>query len=233
MWQIRRAEERGHADHGWLKSAHTFSFASYFDPEFRGFRDLLVINDDRVAAGRGFGTHPHTDMEIVTWVIDGALAHEDTMGNREVLRAGEVQRMSAGTGIRHSEMNASSSAPVHFLQMWVMPAEKGMAPSYEQKSFDVQERKGRWRTILTPDGAAGALTIHQDVRLMATYLTAGDEVPLSVPQGRYGWLHVATGTVKLGDDTLLSAGDGVAFDSDESFTLSGSSDADILLWDLR
>lgn len=234
MWQIRRAEDRGHADHGWLKSAHTFSFANYFDPEFRGFRDLLVINDDRVAAGRGFGTHPHNDMEIVTYVIDGALAHQDTMGNREVLRAGEVQRMSAGTGIRHSEMNASSNEPVHFLQMWVMPGQNGLKPSYEQKAFDLAERKARWRTILAPEGGEGAMTIHQDVRLLATFLTDGDEVSLSVPAGRFGWLHVATGKASFGDGTELAAGDGVAFDSDEAFTLRGTSaDAQILLWDLR
>jgi redox-sensitive bicupin YhaK (pirin superfamily) len=232
MREIRRAEDRGHADHGWLRSAHTFSFGGYMDPRFRGFRDLLVINDDRVAGGRGFGTHPHTDMEIVSYVLSGALEHRDSMGNGEVLHAGEVQRMSAGTGVRHSEFNHSRTDEVHFLQMWVMPQQKGLEPSYEQKHFPPSERRGRWQPLVSPSGEEGSLKIHQDVRLLGTVLESGDRVALDVDPGRFGWLHVARGRVQLADGTELESGDGLAFDGDEQLELMGVDASEVLVWDL-
>jgi hypothetical protein len=232
MIQMRRAADRGQADFGWLKSAHTFSFGQYMDPRFRGFRDLLVINDDRVAPGRGFGTHGHSDMEIISYVLDGEIEHRDSLGNGEVLRVGEVQRMSAGTGIRHSEFNPSKDKGLHFLQMWVLPERAGLKPSYEQKSFPVEERRGRWQTLVSPDGAEGSLLIHQDVRLLGTLLLEGDVVDYEVPAARYAWLHVATGEVTVNGVTY-QAGDGAAVAAPETLRLQGVARSEVILFDLR
>jgi redox-sensitive bicupin YhaK (pirin superfamily) len=232
MIQMRRAADRGQADFGWLKSAHTFSFGQYMDPRFRGFRDLLVINDDRVAPGRGFGTHGHSDMEIISYVLDGEIEHRDSLGNGEVLRVGELQRMSAGTGIRHSEFNPSKDKGLHFLQMWVLPERAGLKPSYEQKSFPVEERRGRWQTLVSPDGAEGSLLIHQDVRLLGTLLLEGDVVDYEVPAARYAWLHVATGEVTVNGVTY-QAGDGAAVAAPETLRLQGVARSEVILFDLR
>ena len=232
MMQMRRAADRGQADFGWLKSAHTFSFGQYMDPRFRGFRDLLVINDDRVTPGRGFGTHGHSDMEIISYVLDGEIEHRDSLGNGEVLRVGEVQRMSAGTGIRHSEFNPSQDKGLHFLQMWVLPERAGLKPSYEQKSFPVEERRGRWQTLVSPDGADGSLLIHQDVRLLGTLLLEGDVVEYEVPSARYAWLHVATGEVAVNGLTC-QAGDGAAVAAPETLRLQGVARSEVILFDLR
>jgi quercetin 2,3-dioxygenase len=232
MLQMRRAADRGQADFGWLKSAHTFSFGQYMDPKFRGFRDLLVINDDRVTPGRGFGTHGHSDMEIISYVLDGEIEHRDSLGNGEVLRVGEVQRMSAGTGIRHSEFNPSKEKGLHFLQMWVLPERAGLKPSYEQKSFPVDERRGRWQTLVSPDGADGSLLIHQDVRLLGTLLLQGDVVEYEVPAARYAWLHVATGEVVVNGVTY-QAGDGAAVAAPETLRLQGVARSEVILFDLK
>ena len=232
MIQMRRAADRGQADFGWLKSAHTFSFGQYMDPRFRGFRDLLVINDDRVAPGRGFGTHGHSDMEIISYVLDGEIEHRDSLGNGEVLRVGEVQRMSAGTGIRHSEFNPSKDKGLHFLQMWVLPERAGLKPSYEQKSFPVEDRRGRWQTLVSRDGAEGSLLIHQDVRLLGTLLLEGDVVDYEVPAARYAWLHVATGEVTVNGATY-QAGDGAAVAAPETLRLQGVARSEVILFDLR
>jgi quercetin 2,3-dioxygenase len=232
MLQMRRAADRGQADFGWLKSAHTFSFGQYMDPKFRGFRDLLVINDDRVSPGRGFGTHGHSDMEIISYVLDGEIEHRDSLGNGEVLRVGEVQRMSAGTGIRHSEFNPSKEKGLHFLQMWVLPERAGLKPSYEQKSFPVDERRGRWQTLVSPDGADGSLLIHQDVRLLGTLLLQGDVVEYEVPAARYAWLHVATGEVVVNGVTY-QAGDGAAVAAPETLRLQGVARSEVILFDLK
>ena len=229
MINIRRAEERGHFNHGWLDTYHTFSFADYNDPKFMGFRDLRVINEDRVQAGRGFGTHGHRDMEIVTYVLDGELAHRDNMGTGSVIRPGEVQRMTAGTGVLHSESNPSNQSPVHFLQIWILPERPGIAPSYEQKTFPIDDRKGRLRLVASHDGRDGSLTVHQDVDVFAGTLNG---VPIShdFQPGRYGWLQVARGTVDLNGQTL-QAGDGAAIEGEKQITLRG--DGEILFFDLN
>ena len=229
MINIRKAEERGHFDHGWLDTYHTFSFADYRDPKFMGFRDLRVINEDRVQAGRGFGTHGHRDMEIVTYVLDGELAHRDNMGTESVIRPGEVQRMSAGTGVMHSETNPSKQAPVHFLQIWILPERPGIAPSYEQKTFPIDERKGRLRLVASPDGRDGSLTVHQDVDLFAATLD-GATISHDFRPKRYGWLQVARGTVDLNGQTL-HAGDGAAIEEEGKVNLRG--DGEVLLFDLN
>jgi hypothetical protein len=232
MLTIRRAEERGRADFGWLDSRHSFSFGSYFDPRHMGFGPLRVINDDRVAGGGGFPTHPHADMEIVTYVIDGALEHRDSLGTGSVIRPGDVQRMSAGTGIRHSEFNASATEPVHFLQIWIIPERKGLAPGYEQKTFAAAAKRDRLCLIGSRAGSDGSLTIHQDVDLYAATLANGATVTHSLREGRNGWLQVARGDVTL-DGVALSAGDGVAITSAGSIAIAGTSagDAEVLLFD--
>ena len=229
MINIRKAEERGHFDHGWLDTYHTFSFADYHDPKFMGFRDLRVINEDRVQAGRGFGTHGHRDMEIVTYVLDGELAHRDNMGTGSVIRPGEVQRMSAGTGVQHSETNPSNQAPVHFLQIWILPERPGIAPSYEQKTFPIDERKGRLRLVASHDGRDGSLTVHQNVDVFAATLN-GATISHDFRPDRYGWLQVARGTVDLNGQTLR-AGDGAAIEDERKVTLGG--DGEVLLFDLN
>ena len=213
MLTVRRAEDRGHEDHGWLDTRHTFSFADYYDPKHMGFRTLRVINEDRVQPGRGFGTHAHRDMEIVSYVLDGALEHKDSMGTGSVIRPGDVQRMSAGTGVLHSEFNASKTDNVHFLQIWIVPAKAGIAPSYEQKTFSREERRGRLRLIASPEGQDESVTIHSDASILAAVLERGDRVEHMVRPGRHVWIHVARGRVKA-NGIELKGGDG-ASDSDQ------------------
>jgi quercetin 2,3-dioxygenase len=230
MIRIRKADERGHFNHGWLDTYHTFSFADYYDPEFMGFRALRVINEDRVEPGRGFGTHSHRDMEIVTYVLEGELEHRDNMGTGSVIRPGEVQRMSAGTGVLHSEVNPSRNKPVHLLQIWILPQRRGIKPEYEQKTFPADARNGKLRLVASHDGAEGSLTIHQDAKLFAGSLRDGDTVRYELKPGRYAWLQVARGTVDI-NGKKLTAGDGAAIEDEPSLTLSGK-DAEVLLFDL-
>lgn len=231
MIRVRRSRDRGHADHGWLRSAHTFSFASYHDPEHMGFRALRVINEDRVAPGRGFPTHGHRDMEIVSYVLEGALEHADSLGHGSVLRPGEVQRMSAGRGIQHSEMNPSPTEPLHFLQIWILPERAGLEPSYEQTHFDAEERRNRLRLFVSPDGEEGSLTIHQDARIYGTTLDAGASVTHAIPEGRHAWIQVARGVIDLGGERL-EAGDGAALSDERELVLSAREPAELLLFDL-
>lgn len=231
MITIRRADERGHADHGWLDTRHTFSFADYHDPAFMGFRTLRVINEDRVQPGRGFGTHGHRDMEIISYVIEGALAHRDSIGTGSVIRPGEVQRMSAGTGVMHSEMNASDSEPVHFLQIWILPEARGIKPGYEQKTIDDTARRGALALIASRDGRDGAVTLHQDVELYSTLLDDGATVTHDFRPGRHAWLQVVRGEIDVNGYTL-KAGDGGAISDERSITLSGRG-AEALLFDLN
>jgi redox-sensitive bicupin YhaK (pirin superfamily) len=228
---IRPASERGHADHGWLDTRHTFSFASYQDPRYMGFRSLRVINEDRVQPAQGFGTHAHRDMEILTWVLEGALEHRDSMGNGSVIRPGDLQRMSAGTGVTHSEFNPSREAPVHFLQIWLLPRERGLPPGYEQKRFPQEARRGRLRLIAAGDGREGAVTIHQDADVWTALLRPGESVRHALAPGRYAWLHVARGAVSLNGSTL-GAGDGAAVSDESELEITGAAGAEVLLFDL-
>lgn len=230
MITIRKAEERGHFDHGWLDTYHTFSFADYYDPDFMGFRTLRVINDDRVAPGRGFGTHGHRDMEIVTYVIEGALAHRDSMGSGSIIHPGEVQRMSAGTGVMHSEMNASLEEPVRLLQIWILPERRNITPGYEQKQFSEDERRGTLRIVAAPDARDGAVKIHQDVSLYISLLD-GQPVTHEFEPGRFGWIQVARGSVDV-NGQQLKEGDGAAIADERSVTINGAN-AEILLFDLN
>ena len=230
MITIRRADERGHADHGWLDTHHTFSFADYHDPEHMGFRALRVINEDRVAPGGGFGTHGHRDMEIISYVLEGSLGHRDSMGTDGVIRPGEVQRMSAGTGVMHSEMNASDAEGVHFLQIWIVPERRNITPSYEQKKINDDERRGALRLVAGPDPDAGAVKIHQDVRLY-TALLDGQSVTHEFADGHHGWVQVARGEAEV-NGQKLKAGDGAAISDERSITLTGTG-AEVLLFDLN
>jgi len=231
MLAIRPAEERGVADFGWLNSRHTFSFGQYHDPRFMGFGPLRVINEDRVQPGRGFGTHGHSDMEIISYVLDGALEHKDSIGTGSIIRPGDVQRMSAGTGVRHSEFNASDAEPVHFLQIWIVPERDALQPSYEQKAFTDEEKTGRLRLVGSRDGRDGSVTIHQHVDLYATRLGEGDRVGHALAAGRKGWIHVARGRAML-DDRPLEPGDGVALEGPATIKLTGLSAAEVLLFDM-
>ena len=231
MINIRRSEERGHADHGWLDTFHTFSFAEYYDADFMHFGALRVVNQDRVAPGRGFGTHGHKDMEIVSYVLDGVLEHKDSMGNGSQMRPGDVQLMSAGTGVTHSEFNGSGDDPLHFLQMWVFPRSKNTKPRYEQKEFSPEERRSQLRLVVSPDGAEGSLTIDQDARLYASLLAPGDRAEHELPQGRGAWLHVARGKVQL-NGAELGPGDGAAIRDEGRLTLEGVEDAELVMWEL-
>src|SRR5687768_15961737 len=195
MMRIRRAQDRGHANHGWLDSHHTFSFADYYDPSHMGFRALRVINEDRVEPSRGFGTHPHRDMEIISYVLEGALEHKDSMGTGSIIQPGDVQRMSAGTGVTHSEFNHSKTHPVHFLQIWILPERQGLRPSYEQRTFPLDERRGRLRLVAAREAEGGAITVHQDVALYAGVLDSSQEIVQELRQGRHAWLQVARGSV--------------------------------------
>jgi redox-sensitive bicupin YhaK (pirin superfamily) len=229
--KIRRAKDRGRANFGWLDSRHTFSFGHYHDPAHMGFGPLRVINEDRVAPGGGFAEHGHQDMEIISYVLDGALEHKDSIGTGSVIRPGDVQRMSAGTGIRHSEFNASDSDPVHFLQIWIVPNKAGIAPGYEQAHFDEAQRKGKLRLVASPDGADGSLILHQDVRLFSSILDAGERVVYDIEANRGGWLQVALGQV-LVNDQRLGAGDGAAFDVAGTVDIQGDDKSEILLFDI-
>jgi len=231
MIQLRPAADRGHTQIGWLNSHHTFSFGEYRDPQQMGYRSLRVINDDRVIAGAGFGTHGHRDMEIVSYVLDGALAHKDSLGTGSVIRPGDVQRMSAGTGIQHSEFNASQTTPVHFLQIWILPDTVGLPPSYEQTNFPRETRLNRFRLIGDRAGAEGAVTIHQDVKLYSAILEPGASVTQALPAGRHVWLHVASGDAALGGHALRE-GDGVAIRGEPALDVSTAGGAELLLFDL-
>jgi quercetin 2,3-dioxygenase len=228
---IRPANERGYADHGWLRSFHTFSFADYYAPAHMGFRALRVINEDRVEGGKGFGTHPHRDMEIISYVLSGSLQHRDSMGTGSVIRPGDVQRMSAGTGVTHSEFNGSASELVHFLQIWIMPDKRGYAPGYEQKHFTEQDRENRLRLVASNDGRDGSLTIHQDANLFASVLSPEARVTHELPQGRYAWLHVVKGKVEI-DGQQLSSGDAAAFEQAGPISVLSHEPSEILLFDL-
>ncbi|MEW6330790.1 MAG: pirin family protein [Pseudomonadota bacterium] len=227
MIKLRKATDRGHANHGWLDSWHTFSFADYHDPAHVQFSALRVINEDRVAPGEGFPTHPHRDMEIITYVLEGALEHKDSLGTGSVIRPGEVQRMSAGTGIRHSEFNHSPSEPVHFLQIWIIPDRQGVQPGYEQKRIGLD---GQLRLVASPDGRDGSVSIHQDARIYAARLN-GSEVTHTLAPGRRAWLQVARGAVKL-NETSLQAGDGAAIENETTLRLMADGSAEVLLFDL-
>lgn len=231
MITIRRSDDRGHFDHGWLKTFHTFSFAGYHDPEQMSFRALRVMNEDRVAPGQGFGEHGHSDMEIVTYVLDGALAHRDSLGNGEVLHPGEFQRMTAGTGIRHSEFNPSRDETAHFYQIWLLPRAKGLPPGYEQKTFPEHERRGKLRLVASPDGDAGSLTIQQDTRIYLSSLSEGESIRYEFGSARSGWLQVLRGSVGL-NDVDLQAGDGAAISSAPQIDVTAASAAEIMLFDL-
>lgn len=231
MLALRKAEERGHANHGWLNSYHSFSFADYYDPAYMGFRTLRVINEDRVRPSRGFGAHSHRDMEIISYVLEGALEHKDSMGNSSVIRPGEVQIMSAGTGVTHSEYNHSETELVHFLQIWILPNQKGLKPTYEQKVFSDEEKQDRLRLIVSPDGRDGSVTIHQDVNIYATLLDVGQQVDYKIEPNRHVWVQVARGTVML-NNQLLKQGDGAAVKDMDSVKLVGKERSEVLLFDL-
>ena len=227
----RPSAERGHADHGWLDSRHTFSFAGYHDPRFMGFRTLRVINEDRVQAGAGFPPHGHRDMEILSYVLQGALEHKDSLGTGSVIRPGDVQRMSAGTGVRHSEYNHSATEPVHFLQIWIEPARRGIAPGYEQISVSADARRGRLCLIASADGRDGSVTVHQDAAVYAALVAPGESLTHVLAAHRHAWVQVARGAVTL-NGQLLAHGDGVAVSGEGSLIIAGREDGEILLFDL-
>ncbi|HJV39830.1 MAG TPA: pirin family protein [Geothrix sp.] len=231
MITLRPAGARGHFDFGWLDTRHTFSFGEYFDPEHTQFHALRVLNEDRVQPGKGFGTHGHRDMEILTWVLSGALEHRDSLGTHGVIRPGEAQVMSAGTGIRHSEFNASASEAVHFLQIWIVPERQGLAPRYDQVAFPGPELENHLRLIASPDGAEGSVKLFQDVKVFAARLDPGREVQAAVPAGRAGFLHVAKGTVTL-NGAAMNAGDAARIEGEPSLTVAAGSSAEVLLFDL-
>jgi redox-sensitive bicupin YhaK (pirin superfamily) len=229
MIRIRKAQERGHFNHGWLDTWHTFSFSDYYDPDHMGFRSLRVINDDRVAPGQGFGMHGHRDMEIVTFVLEGSLEHKDSLGNGSIIKPGELQRMSAGTGVRHSEFNPSPTEAVHLYQIWLLPERNGLTPSYEQKTFTTEEKQGL-RLVASRDGKDGSLTIHQDARLFLSSLRSGETAVHSLSPGRHAWLQVLKGKATLNGHPL-SAGDGAAVSDEAKLEITGD-DSEILLFDL-
>ncbi len=233
MLTLRRAADRGHFDHGWLDTAHTFSFADYRDPAHMGFRALRVINEDRVEPGEGFGTHPHRDMEIITWVLEGTLAHRDSTGAGGELRHGDVQRMSAGTGVTHSEMNGSEEQPVHFLQIWLLPDRSGHRPAYDQRTIPLEALHGALVPIASPDGAGGSLAIHQDARVFATILSGGQAVRHPLAAGRHAWIQVARGSATV-NGTAVTAGDGVALSEEREVAIAaaGEGEAELLVFDL-
>lgn len=231
MIEIRSSAERGYADHGWLKSYHSFSFADYYDPRHMQFGPLRVINEDRVAPGMGFGTHGHRDMEIISYVLDGELAHKDSMGNGSVIRPGDVQRMSAGTGVRHSEYNHAADQTTHFLQIWIVPDQVGIDPGYEEKHFDAADKRGRLRLVGSPDGADGSVRIHQDVRLYAGLFDGDESAELSLRPGRRAYVHVARGTVAV-NGQALAAGDAAKLTDVDAVSLSAGNGAEVLVFDL-
>ena len=231
MIKTRKAEERGHANHGWLDTYHTFSFASYHDPRHMRFRALRVMNEDRIAPGRGFGAHPHSDMEIVTYVLEGALEHRDSMGNGEVLHTGEFQRMSAGTGITHSEFNPSRTEPVRLYQIWIYPERAGIEPSYEQKRFPEEARHNRLQLVASPQAKDGSLLIHQDAGIFLATIDAGERIHHGLSTGRHAWLQVVRGSVLLNGNEL-QASDGASVSEETALTIQATADAEIMLFDL-
>jgi redox-sensitive bicupin YhaK (pirin superfamily) len=232
MIQVRRGADRGHFDHGWLNTYHTFSFADYYDPKHMGFRDLRVINEDRVRPGYGFPTHGHRDMEIISYVLEGALEHRDSIGTGSVIRPGDVQRMSAGTGVTHSEFNPSKEEGVHFLQIWILPERRAITPSYEQQTFTEAEKAGRLRVVASPDGRDGSVRIHQDVTVFASVLRDGERLSYELAPNRAAWVQVARGAVRL-NGNLLEQGDGASATAEGSLEIVGDGEAEILLFDLR
>jgi redox-sensitive bicupin YhaK (pirin superfamily) len=231
MVTTRKAEDRGHFDHGWLNTYHTFSFADYFDPDHMGFRSLRVINEDRVQPGEGFATHPHRDIEINTYVLEGGLEHRDSMGNGGVIRPNDVQRMSAGTGVTHSEFNPSKDDLAHFLQIWLLPARRGITPGYEQKRFADADKAGTFALVASPDGRDGSVTIHTDARVYAGLFAKGVAGQVSLPPGRHSWVHVARGTARVnGHD--LKAGDGAAISNEPAVIVEGIDASEVLVFDL-
>jgi hypothetical protein len=231
MIVVRKAEERGHANHGWLNTYHTFSFANYYDPNYLGFKSLRVINEDRVIAGAGFGKHGHQDMEIITYVLEGALEHQDSIGTGSIIKPGEIQRMSAGTGILHSEFNASKTDPVHFLQIWILPDKKGIEPSYKQQKFDLKKTSGKLQLIAAPDGRDNAVAVHQDMSLYAGILDTGDRVSYTLKPQRHAWVQVARGAIDL-NGNFLNTSDGAAISEETELTIEAKQKAEILLFDL-
>lgn len=231
MITIRGARERGHFDHGWLNTYHTFSFDQYYDPRYMGFRTLRVINEDFVAGGRGFPKHGHRDMEIITYILEGALKHEDSMGNGSVIRPGDVQRMTAGTGVRHSEQNASEHEQVHLLQIWILPHTVGLEPGYEQKAFTEDERRGRLKLIASEDGSDGSVVVHQDVKLFASIIPAGEQVEHTMDQQRHAWIQVARGAISVNGEKA-DQGDGVAVAGESNLQIKAEENAEVLLFDL-
>lgn len=231
MIAVRSAQERGHADHGWLDTYHTFSFASYYDPRFMGFRALRVINEDFVEPGQGFGTHPHRDMEIITYILEGALEHRDSLGNGSVIVPGDVQRMSAGTGVTHSEFNPSRKDPVHLLQIWILPEEAGLSPSYEQHTFPLEQKRGQLRLLASRDGRQESVTLHQDVSLYAALLEPGQAVTHALKPGRHAWVQVARGSARL-NGALLKTGDGAAVSQEQELEIKAAEPSEVLLFDL-
>jgi redox-sensitive bicupin YhaK (pirin superfamily) len=232
MLTIRRSHERGHFDHGWLNTYHTFSFDQYYDPRYMGFRSLRVINEDFVAPGRGFPTHGHRDMEIITYILEGGLKHEDSMGNGSIIRPGDVQRMTAGTGVRHSERNASDAARVHLLQIWILPNAENLNPGYEQKAFSEEERRGKLRLIASNDGREDSVHLNQDVSLYASILDEGAEVERLLDPSRYGWIQVARGSIAVNGEKA-EQGDGVVVVAESSLKIEARENAEILLFDLE
>lgn len=231
MIHLRKSEDRGRADHGWLDTRHTFSFADYHDPHYMGFRSLRVINEDRVKPGEGFGTHPHHDMEILSVVLEGALEHKDNMGTSSVIRPGEIQRMTAGSGVLHSEFNPSKKDPVHFLQIWIVPEKRGLKPGYEQKLFPEAERRNALRLVAAPDRRDGSLAIHQDAELYATLIDGGRTVRHPLESGRHAWVQVTRGAVEL-NGRPMKAGDGAAVSGEPAVELAAAADSEVLLFDL-
>ncbi len=232
MFKVRKSTERGHFDHGWLDTYHTFSFDEYYDPEYSGFRTLRVINEDRVAPGEGFPTHGHRDMEIITYVLEGELAHKDSMGTGSVILPGDVQKISAGKGITHSEFNSSKTKPLHLLQIWILPNRNGIKPGYEQKTFSRQEMHNKFKLVGSNDGKDGSITIHQDVSLFAIILDRKKTLQYSIPTNRHIWLQIARGSIEINDGTLLSAGDGASVSKEDFLKLTAEQDSEFLLFDL-
>jgi quercetin 2,3-dioxygenase len=231
MITIRKAEERGHFDFGWLNTYHTFSFGEYYDPRNMGFRSLRVINEDFVHAGRGFPTHGHRDMEIITYVLEGGLAHKDSMGNGSIIRPGDVQRMSAGTGVRHSEANPSEDESVHLLQIWILPNKMDVKPGYAEKKFEDEEKRGRLRLVASPDGSDGSVSMHQDARLYASLLDTEQEVTYELAPDRHAWVQVARGAIEINGQPLKQ-GDGAAISEERELKIVGKEPSEILLFDL-
>jgi hypothetical protein len=231
MLTVRKAEDRGHANHGWLDSYHSFSFANYYDPQHMGFRSLRVINEDAIAPAKGFPTHPHRDMEIITYVVSGAVAHKDSIGNTEKVGAGGVQRFSAGTGITHSEFNPSSTEGLHLLQIWLLPEQQGITPSYEQKEFPTATKRGQWRAIANREAMDGAVKLHQDAALYATILEPGEQLTYTLQADRHAWVQIVQGEVTL-NGTTLDKGDAAAISNETKLAFEASTDAEILLFDL-